>query len=70
LKKAKGARIVNIGSVLGDIPYPLFAPYSAAKAGLRGFSIALRRELAPLGIASPMRRLARRTRLPHGLCNR
>ena len=50
LKKAKGARIVNIGSVLGDIPYPLFAPYSAAKAGLRGFSIALRRELAPLGI--------------------
>ena len=50
LKKAKGARIVNIGSVLGDIPYPLFAPYSATKAGLRGFSIALRRELAPLGI--------------------
>ena len=50
LKKAKGARVVNIGSVLGDIPYPLFAPYSATKAGLRGFSIALRRELAPLGI--------------------
>lgn len=50
LKKAKGARIVNIGSVLGDIPYPLFAPYSATKAGLRGFSIALRRELFPLGI--------------------
>ena len=50
LKKSKGARIVNIGSVLGDIPYPLFASYSATKAGLRGFSIALRRELAPLGI--------------------
>ncbi len=50
LKRAKGARIVNIGSVFGDIPYPLFAPYSATKAGLRGFSIALRRELAPLGI--------------------
>jgi len=50
LKKAKGARVVNIGSVFGDIPYPLFAPYSATKAGLRGFSIALRRELAPLGI--------------------
>ncbi|MGO9486512.1 MAG: SDR family NAD(P)-dependent oxidoreductase [Rhodomicrobium sp.] len=50
LQKAKGARVVNIGSVLGDIPYPLFAPYSATKAGLRGFSIALRRELAPLGI--------------------
>ena len=50
LKKSKGARVVNIGSVLGDIPYPLFASYSATKAGLRGFSIALRRELAPLGI--------------------
>jgi short-subunit dehydrogenase len=50
LRRGKGARIVNIGSVLGDIPYPLFAAYSASKAGLRGFSIALRRELAPLGI--------------------
>ncbi len=50
LKRSKGARVVNIGSVFGDIPYPLFAPYSATKAGLRGFSIALRRELAPLGI--------------------
>ncbi|MGO9173649.1 MAG: SDR family NAD(P)-dependent oxidoreductase [Rhodomicrobium sp.] len=50
LKKSKGSRVVNIGSVFGDIPYPLFAPYSASKAGLRGFSIALRRELSPLGI--------------------
>lgn len=50
LKRGEGARIVNIGSVLGDIPYPLFAAYSATKSGLRGFSIALRRELAPLGI--------------------
>ena len=50
LRQAEGGRIVNIGSVLGDIPYPLFAAYSATKSGLRGFSIALRRELAPLGI--------------------
>jgi NAD(P)-dependent dehydrogenase (short-subunit alcohol dehydrogenase family) len=50
LQRGQGARIVNIGSVLGDIPYPLFAAYSATKSGLRGFSIALRRELAPLGI--------------------
>jgi NAD(P)-dependent dehydrogenase (short-subunit alcohol dehydrogenase family) len=50
LCRSKGGRIVNIGSVLGDIPYPLFAAYSASKSGLRGFSIALRRELAPLGI--------------------
>jgi short-subunit dehydrogenase len=49
LARAKG-RVVNIGSVLGDIPYPLFAAYSATKSGLRGFSTALRRELAPLGV--------------------
>jgi NAD(P)-dependent dehydrogenase (short-subunit alcohol dehydrogenase family) len=50
LQRGEAPRIVNIGSVLGDIPYPLFAAYSATKSGLRGFSIALRRELAPLGI--------------------
>ncbi len=50
LMRAKGARIINVGSMLGDIPYPLFAVYSATKSGLHGFSIALRRELAPLGI--------------------
>jgi NAD(P)-dependent dehydrogenase (short-subunit alcohol dehydrogenase family) len=50
VKILNGARIVNIGSVFGDIPYPLFAPYSATKAVLRAFSVALRHELAPLGI--------------------
>ncbi|MEJ2228058.1 MAG: SDR family NAD(P)-dependent oxidoreductase [Alphaproteobacteria bacterium] len=50
LLRGQRPRIVNIGSVLGDIPYPLFATYSATKSGLRGFSIALRRELAPMGI--------------------
>ncbi|HHI82814.1 MAG TPA: SDR family NAD(P)-dependent oxidoreductase, partial [Rhizobiales bacterium] len=50
MQASKGARIINVGSLLGDIPYPLFATYSASKAGLGGFSIALRRELAPLGI--------------------
>ncbi len=50
LKKGKTPRVVNIGSVLGDIPYPLMAVYSATKSGLRGFSIALRRELELLGI--------------------
>lgn len=42
--------IVNIGSMFGDIAYPLFATYSATKFGLRGFSDALRRELADSGI--------------------
>ncbi len=38
--------IVNIGSVFGSLPFPGFVAYSSAKAGLRGFSQALRRELA------------------------
>lgn len=46
LKSAPNAMIVNIGSTFGSLPFPGFAAYSAAKAGLRGFSQALRRELA------------------------
>lgn len=47
---AKQGRIVNIGSVFGDIAYPFFAGYSATKFGLRGFSDAIRRELSGTGI--------------------
>lgn len=50
LDMAKG-RIVNIGSVFGDIAYPFFAGYSATKFGLRGFSDAIRRELSGTGVA-------------------
>lgn len=50
LKKARPSRVVNVGSVFGDIPFPLFAPYSASKAAMRAFSIALRREWRPEGI--------------------
>lgn len=39
-------RIVNIGSVFGDIGHPHFAAYCATKFALRGFSDAVRRELA------------------------
>lgn len=49
LRRSKG-RIVNIGSVFGDIGYPFFAGYSATKFGLRGFSDAIRRELSGAGI--------------------
>lgn len=38
--------IVNIGSILGSIGYAGSATYCATKFGLRGFSEALRRELA------------------------
>lgn len=50
--RARGSgQIVNIGSVLGAIPYPWFAAYSSSKAGLAGLSQALRRELAGSGVA-------------------
>jgi len=49
LLKGRG-RIVNIGSILGSIGFPHFAAYSASKFALRGFSEALRRELAGSGV--------------------
>lgn len=50
--RARGAgQIVNIGSVLGSIPYPWFAAYSSSKAGLAALSQALRREFAGSGVA-------------------
>lgn len=50
--QARGdGQIVNVGSVLGAINYPYFAAYSSSKAGLKGFSEGLRRELSGMGIA-------------------
>ena len=51
LKAQPQAAIVNIGSTFGSLPFAGFAAYSAAKAGLRGFSQALRRELADTEVA-------------------
>lgn len=45
LAQGKG-QIVNVGSMFGSIGFAYFAAYSASKFGLRGFSQALRRELA------------------------
>lgn len=42
--------IVNIGSVFGQVGFAWFSAYSASKFGLRGFSEALRRELAGTGV--------------------
>lgn len=50
LKNSACPTIVNVGSMFGDIAFPLFAGYSATKFGMRGLSDALRRELAPQGI--------------------
>ena len=43
-------RIVNVGSMFGSIGFPFFAAYSATKFALRGYSQALRRELAGTGV--------------------
>jgi short-subunit dehydrogenase len=40
------AHIVNVGSTFGSIGFPGFTAYSASKFAMRGFSEALRRELA------------------------
>lgn len=44
------ASVVNIGSIYGAIPFAGFVAYSTVKAGLRGFSQALRRELADTNV--------------------
>ncbi|MNH79682.1 3-oxoacyl-[acyl-carrier-protein] reductase FabG [compost metagenome] len=46
LKRADSAMVVNVGSTYGSIGYPGYASYCATKFALRGFSEALRRELA------------------------
>lgn len=43
-------QIVNVGSIFGSIAFPCFASYSASKFALRGYSEALRRELAGSGV--------------------
>ncbi len=46
LRQAPTALLANIGSTFGSIGYPGFAAYCASKFAVRGFSEALRRELA------------------------
>ena len=42
--------IINMSSVAGWIAPPLYSIYSATKFGIRGFTDALRREVAPFGV--------------------
>ncbi len=49
-KARNSGQIVNIGSIFGSIGFPHYASYSATKFAMRGFSQALRRELAGTGI--------------------
>ncbi|MGD9901649.1 MAG: SDR family NAD(P)-dependent oxidoreductase [Spirochaetales bacterium] len=49
LRKSKG-QIINIGSVAGELYIPFQSYYSATKASIESYSIALRGELKPFGI--------------------
>jgi short-subunit dehydrogenase len=44
-----GGTIVNVGSVLSDMPAPLMAPYVASKHAVKGFTDALRMDLQRQG---------------------
>lgn len=50
MKARNSGQIVNIGSMTGLIPLPHLSGYVAAKAGLKGFSDCLRRELGGMNI--------------------
>ncbi|MFT7128407.1 MAG: short-subunit dehydrogenase [Gammaproteobacteria bacterium] len=50
MKQRGNGHIVNIGSTFGSINFAYFVTYSSSKAGLQGFSEALRRELNGDGI--------------------
>ncbi|MDQ6970389.1 MAG: SDR family oxidoreductase [Mariprofundus sp.] len=50
MQENNSGRIVNVGSVFGSIGFAYFSVYSASKFGLRGFSEALRREVADTNI--------------------
>jgi short-subunit dehydrogenase len=50
LRGSGQGRVVNVGSMFGDIAFPYFAAYSASKFALRGWSEGLRRELADQGV--------------------
>lgn len=47
--RERGGRIVVVGSMIGSTALPYHGAYSAAKAGLRGYADALRREVEPHG---------------------
>ncbi|XP_074534414.1 17-beta-hydroxysteroid dehydrogenase type 2 [Halichoeres trimaculatus] len=49
LRKSRG-RLVNVSSMAGEVPMPMFSSYGASKAALSVFSRVLRMELSPWGV--------------------
>lgn len=50
LREAGEGAIINVGSLAGKVIYPGAATYSASKAGLRAFTLALAEELSATGV--------------------
>ncbi|MDH6148333.1 MULTISPECIES: oxidoreductase [Paraburkholderia] len=50
MRRQRSGRIINIGSVLGFLPMPYMALYSATKHAVEGYSESLDHELRTLGI--------------------
>ncbi|EJL83650.1 short-chain dehydrogenase of unknown substrate specificity [Herbaspirillum sp. CF444] len=50
MRQQHGGRILNIGSVLGFLPMPYMALYSATKHAVAGYSASLDHELRTMGI--------------------
>lgn len=48
--RSKSGRVINIGSMWGKVGASCEVHYSAAKAGMRGMTMALAKELGPSGI--------------------
>ena len=50
MRKQGGGRIVNTGSVAGFVPIPFQTWYSASKAAVQSYTMAMANELSPFGI--------------------
>jgi hypothetical protein len=50
MKIRRSGHIINMSSIAGWLAVPSYTIYAATKYGVRGFTTALRRELAPFGI--------------------
>ena len=50
MQENKSGSILNIGSIAGNQPTPMFASYAASKAYVLNYSLALRHELSKYGV--------------------